>query len=429
MPDSNDGARLRVLLVEDNPADAQLVADLLEEGRGADYEVIHAERLAEALERANSEAFDAVLLDLGLPDSRGLETVRSFQEGVGTLPVVVLTGQEESGVGTQAIQLGIQDFLPKGDLDPDLLGRVLSYAVERHRAATELRLMAAAFDSGQAILITDVRGTILRVNDAFTKITGYMAAEVIGNNPRMLGSGHHGRAFYDGMWDQLAKEGHWEGEIWNRRKNGEVYPEWESITAVRDDWGKVAYYVAVFHDISEQKILEAELERLATHDRLTGVYNRAKLYDLLHTARQEHERYGTPFALIMFDIDHFKAVNDRYGHGAGDAALRELSYRVGAIMRETDHFGRWGGEEFLVLTTQTGEEGAIELAERIRSGIEAEPFPEVGTVTVSLGVAEMVPEESLEHLEERADLALYRAKEGGRNRVEVASPPHTSSIS
>jgi diguanylate cyclase (GGDEF)-like protein/PAS domain S-box-containing protein len=416
MPEPGSDTR-RILLLEDNPADAQLVTDLLVEGGGPEPVIAHAERLEQALERANSETFDAVLLDLGLPDSQGLATVEAFQEGTGAVPVVVLTGQEDSGLGTQAIQLGIQDFLPKNDLNPELLNRTLSYAVERHRAQTELRILAAAFDSGQAILITDVRGTILRVNEAFTNITGYTAEEVKGNNPRMLASGHHGQAFYDQMWQQLLEEGHWEGEIWNRRKNGETYPEWESITAVRDEWGKVAYYVAVFHDISEQKILEAELERLASHDRLTGVYNRAKLYDLLDGARQEHIRYGTPFAIIMFDIDHFKAVNDEYGHGTGDAVLRELCHRVSGLMRDTDHFGRWGGEEFLVLATHTASEGAAELAERIRCRVEAEPFPDVGTVTISLGVAEIRSNESLEHLEERADAALYQAKEAGRNRV------------
>jgi diguanylate cyclase (GGDEF)-like protein len=154
------------------------------------------------------------------------------------------------------------------------------------------------------------------------------------------------------------------------------------------------------------------------------VYNRAKLYELLDGARHEHERYGTPFAVIMFDIDHFKAVNDRHGHGTGDAVLRELGRRTQGLMRETDHFGRWGGEEFLVIATHTEATGAVELAERIRLSVAEEPFPGVGTVTVSLGVAEIGPGEPLEYLEERADTALYRAKEAGRNRV-VESPGPT----
>ncbi|HKL77729.1 MAG TPA: diguanylate cyclase [Gammaproteobacteria bacterium] len=409
----------QLLLVEDDPADAQLVADLLTESEGPGYTIHHHARLETALAHANEAAFDAVLLDLGLPDSQGLETVRAFQRGTGALPVVVLTGQENRELGTQAIQLGIQDFLPKGGLAPDLLDRILDYAINRHRSQRELRLLAAAFESGQAILITDADGTIQRVNDAFTTITGYAADEVVGKTPRVLSSGHHGPAFYEELWRCLATEGHWEGEIWNRRKDGEVFPEWEAITAVRDEWGKVAHYVAVFHEISEQKRLEGELERLATHDHLTGIHNRAKLYELLETARAEHERYGTPFAVVMFDIDHFKAVNDQFGHGVGDAILRELCQRVEAILRETDDFGRWGGEEFLLLAKQTDRAGAMELAERVRRSVAETPFTEAGQVTVSLGVAEIAPDEALESLEERADAALYQAKEEGRNRYAV----------
>jgi len=423
MSEGSPSRERHILLVEDNPADAQLVVDLLAEGASPEPAVTHAERLVQALEQANTGAFDAVLLDLGLPDSQGLDTVRAFQEGTGAVPVVVLTGQEDSGLGTHAIQLGIQDFLPKNDLTPDLLARTLDYAVERHRAATELRLMAAAFESGQAILITNVRGTILRVNDAFTAITGYTSEEVVGENPRLLASGCHERAFYDGLWGQLSETGHWEGEIWNRRKNGEIYPEWEAITAVRDEWGKVAYYVAVFHDISEQKRLEGELERLATHDRLTGVYNRAKLYELLDNARHEHERYGTPFAVIMFDIDHFKAVNDQHGHSTGDAVLRELGRRTQGLMRETDHFGRWGGEEFMVLLPETDAAGAKRVAENLRAVVVGEEFPAVGQVTISLGVVQLRSDESFTELLMRVDDALYAAKEGGRNRVALAGEP------
>ncbi|MDZ7811248.1 MAG: GGDEF domain-containing protein [Arhodomonas sp.] len=132
--------------------------------------------------------------------------------------------------------------------------------------------------------------------------------------------------------------------------------------------------------------MEAELERLATHDRLTGIYNRTKLYERLDIAREENERYGTPFSVVMFDIDHFKAINDTYGHGAGDAVLRELTERVQGVLRETDHLGRWGGEEFLILAGHADRAGAEQLAERIREVVADEPFPTVGAVTVSLGV-------------------------------------------
>jgi len=287
----------------------------------------------------------------------------------------------------------------------------------RRELEAEQRLLATAFHTSHAILITDAEGTIERVNPAFTKITHYEAEEVIGKTPRILASGHHDKTFYARLWRQLETTGHWEGEIWNRRRDDEIYPQWESISAVRDEEGQVEHYVAVFHDISEQKRLEAELERLATHDRLTGIYNRAKLYELLETAREEYERYGTPFSVIMFDIDHFKVINDTHGHGVGDAVLREITRRVSSALRETDRFGRWGGEEFLIVAGHTDREHTVHLAERVREVVAARPFESAGVVTASLGVAEMREEESLEHLEERADKALYTAKRNGRNQV------------
>ena len=177
---------------------------------------------------------------------------------------------------------------------------------------------------------------------------------------------------------------------------------------------------AFFRDVTEQRRLKAELERLATHDRLTGIFNRTKLYELLETARAEQQRFGTAFSLIMLDIDHFKRINDTLGHVSGDEALQELVGRINGVLRATDAFGRWGGEEFLVLASHTGLEGARQLAERIREVVGSQPFSQVGVVTVSLGVAEAKPDEPPESLEERLDQALYRAKRYGRNRAEVA---------
>mgnify|MGYP006272547573 FL=1 len=317
----------------------------------------------------------------------------------------------------------VQDFTVADRDEEGTLASYQGYLLDitaRRELEADQRLLATAFHTSQALLITDADGRIERVNPAFTAITGYSPEEAIGANPRILASGIHDKAFYAELWRQLEAVGHWEGEIWNRRKNGEIYPEWESISAVLDEKGRVEHYVAVSHDISEQKRLEAELERMATHDRLTGIFNRAKLYELLETAREEYERYGTPFSVIMFDIDHFKLVNDTYGHSAGDGVLRELTQRVQSTLRETDHFGRWGGEEFLILTGHVDRAGALHLAERIREVVADRPFRVAGTVTVSLGVAEFREGESLEHLEERADEALYTAKRNGRNQARVA---------
>ena len=219
-----------------------------------------------------------------------------------------------------------------------------------------------------------------------------------------------------------ARDGIWQGESTILDTEGHTIPVSQIIVAHRDEQGQVQRYSTIMHDISERKAMEQELERLATHDSLTGLYNRVGLYELLERAGVEHARYDTPFSLIMFDIDHFKAVNDRFGHPAGDAVLRELTRRVSEALRETDVQGRWGGEEFLVLATHTDAQGAAELAERLRESVAQSPFEGVGPVTISLGVAACEPGEAVEHLEGRVDKALYAAKEAGRNRVVVAKP-------
>ena len=184
-----------------------------------------------------------------------------------------------------------------------------------------------------------------------------------------------------------------------------------------DAFGRRRRMFGTVQDITEQKELQRELERRASHDPLTELYNRAKLQQLLHSAQAAYRRHGTPFAIVLFDVDHFKAVNDRWGHTAGDAVLWELARRISGVLRETDELGRWGGEEFLALASYTDEAGGAELAERIRRSAAERPIGQVGTVTVSLGVAGIEPGASLETLEHRADQALYAAKAAGRNQV------------
>ncbi|WP_019589017.1 MULTISPECIES: diguanylate cyclase [unclassified Thioalkalivibrio] len=409
--------RHRLLLVEDNPADADLVEDLLEEVADPGYTVERAGRLDQALQLLKERPFSVALLDLGLPDSQGLDTLRLLLKAGAGVPVVVMTGHQERGTGTGAIRLGAQDFLPKDELQPDLLSRALRYAMERYRSQRELRLMAAAFDSAQAILVTGPDGRILRTNPAFTRITGYAEEEVLGENPRILQSGHQDLEFYHRMWKELQTRGQWEGEIWNRRRDGTVYPQWETISAVHNEAGQLEYYVAVFHDISEQKRLEAELEREATTDRLTGLFNRQRFDAELERALARTRRYGNDAGAILFDIDHFKRLNDTCGHDAGDRVLVELSRRTTDALRRTDFLARWGGEEFVVLLPETGPDGARRMAERLRREVAATAFEGAGRVTVSLGVTVIHPDDDADTLLKRLDNALYDAKHVGRNSV------------
>lgn len=308
----------------------------------------------------------------------------------------------------------------------DAAGKVVSFVTVkeditlRREQERELRLMAAAFDTGQATFITDADMIIRRANRAFTEITGYRDHEVIGKTPRLFKSGRHDRAFYRQLWQSLRDTGHWQGEIWNRNKNGDIYPLWQSITAVPDDPSQVRHYVSVFHDIAERKRLERELKARAMHDHLTGAYNRRAFDDALARYVAESARDRGVFSLLMFDIDHFKQINDIYGHAQGDVVLQQLAGRIEGCLRASDVFARWGGEEFAVLLHATDRSGAWRLAERILDAVRQRPLGQ-HSITVSIGVAEYIPGETRRALVSRADQALYAAKRRGRDMAVASS--------
>ncbi|MFW3615092.1 GGDEF domain-containing protein [Billgrantia antri] len=290
---------------------------------------------------------------------------------------------------------------------------------ERKRQEEELRLLASVFQTGQATLITDPDMRIERVNQAFTDITGYLPEEVIGHTPRLFKSGRHDKHFYAQLWQEVLETGHWQGEIWNRNKYGEIYPLWQSITAVSDEAGKVRHYIAVFHNIAERKRLEEELEQQATRDHLTGAHNRRAFDTAMRKAIRQAERSDNTFSLLLFDIDRFKSVNDQHGHDTGDVILKRLATLVSQTLRSTDLLARWGGEEFAILLQDTSASGASTFAERLRQQV-AETRLHGLAVTISLGIAEYHRGESPDEMLARADGALYRAKRAGRNRVGIA---------
>ncbi|RCV87034.1 sensor domain-containing diguanylate cyclase [Billgrantia montanilacus] len=290
---------------------------------------------------------------------------------------------------------------------------------ERKRQEEELKLLASVFQTGQATLITDADMRIERVNQAFTDITGYSEEEVIGLTPKLFKSGRHDKAFYARLWQAVLETGHWQGEIWNRNKYGEIYPLWQSITAVYDTNGKVRHFIAVFHNIAERKRMESELEHQATRDHLTGTHNRRAFDAAMRKAIRQAERSDNTFSLLLFDIDHFKAVNDQHGHDTGDIILKRLAALVGHTLRSTDLLARWGGEEFAILLQDTSAQGGTVFAERLRQQV-AETRLNGLALTISMGIAEYRRSDTPEAILARADSALYRAKRAGRNRVGIA---------
>jgi diguanylate cyclase (GGDEF)-like protein/PAS domain S-box-containing protein len=298
-----------------------------------------------------------------------------------------------------------------------------SNITELKNRETRLRLSAKVFgNSSEAIFITDPKGTILEVNTAFCRITGYERSEVIGRNTRMLKSGLHDQAFYESLWTTLLSRGFWKGEIWDRRKNGELCPMLLSINAVADEQGRLTHYVAIAADISRQKQTEQELERLAYYDTLTGLPNR-----FLFKIRFEHEtllaeRHGAKFAVLFIDLDHFKNVNDMLGHWAGDSLLKIVAERIQSCLRKTDTVARLGGDEFTVILP--GLNHAAEASEIARKLVDTVAKPvRVNNhrvyVGASIGIA-LFPEDGRDFttLTRHADVAMYASKAKGRGTFQ-----------
>ncbi len=306
---------------------------------------------------------------------------------------------------------------------------------ERKQVEAELRIAATAFESAEGMMIADANSVILRVNHAFTEITGYTAEEAVGQTPRLLKSGRHDAVFYATMWENIRRNGSWQGEIWNRRKNGEVYPELLTITAVRGEAGEVTNYVATLDDITLRKAAEEQIRNLAFYDTLTQLPNRRLLNDRLGHAMSSSKRSGRYGALMFLDLDNFKPLNDMYGHAVGDLLLIEVARRISGCVRETDTLARFGGDEFVMIlseldadkTESTAQAGIV--AEKIRAAL-AEPYlltiSQKGgaerTVehhcTSSIGVVLFISHEaSQDDILKWADAAMYKAKESGRNQI------------
>jgi diguanylate cyclase (GGDEF)-like protein/PAS domain S-box-containing protein len=297
---------------------------------------------------------------------------------------------------------------------------IIEDVTERRKAEQHLRQTAKVIENTlEGVVVTAVDGRIQFVNPAFSAITGYTADEAIGQTPRILKSDHHTPEFYRSLWHQLAATGRWEGEIWNRRKNGEVYPEWLTISSITDEQGQIVQYVSVFHDISEQKQREALITHQAFHDALTGLPNRVLFGDRLSLALAHSQRVAQPVAVMFVDIDRFKVINDTLGHLVGDRLLQEMARRLQRCVRGEDTVARMGGDEFTVILQEVDEPGVKRVAGRILEEVAAPVHidgHEIQT-SASIGIS-IAPDDGqcAETLMKHADIALYKAKDAGRNQ-------------
>lgn len=294
------------------------------------------------------------------------------------------------------------------------------------RAEAGLRLYAQVFTSAaEGMTITDPESRIVAVNPAFCAITGYTPDEVVGQTPAILNSGRQGKEYYRQMWSELIKRGQWQGEIWNRRKDGGIFPEWLSVAAVRDAEGNTHNYIGIFTDISERKENEARIQHLAHHDALTGLPNRILLEDRISQAIAKSRRSERQVAVIFVDLDRFKNINDTLGHEVGDSLLIQAAGRGLIVLRETDTLCRLGGDEFVVVLPEIEQlQYAMHVTRKLLAAL-GQPYLLAGhalTVTGSAGIA-LWPDDgqTVSELLRKADAAMYRAKEEGRNTARFYS--------
>jgi diguanylate cyclase (GGDEF)-like protein/PAS domain S-box-containing protein len=309
---------------------------------------------------------------------------------------------------------------------------------DRKRTEEELRVAATAFEAQEGMLVTNARREILRVNQAFTRISGYEDHEVIGKTPTLFSSGWHDDAFYAEMNAKLERDGTWQGELWNRRKNGEVYPQWMHITAVTDESKLLTHYVATVTDITQRKAAEDQIRQLAFYDPLTSLPNRRMLMDRLQHALASSARSGACGALLFIDLDHFKTLNDTLGHDKGDLLLQQVAQRLVETVREEDTVARLGGDEYVVMlegldtVREVAAAQATTVGEKLIAVLNA-PFGLAGHEyhsTPSMGLTLYSGHEAgIDELLKQADMAMYQAKNAGRNGLRFFDPLMQAAVS
>ncbi len=314
-----------------------------------------------------------------------------------------------------------------------VVGTVVSFSdiTERKKAEAELRIAAVAFDSQEGMMVTDANTVILHVNQAFSKITGYSSEEAIGMTPNQFKSSRHGPEFYRAMWESIQATGGWQGEVWDRRKNGEEFPKWLTITAVKGEDGQVTNYIGSQFDITERKRAEEKILELAFYDPLTHLPNRTLLLDRLRQVMTSGSRNGSHGALLFIDLDHFKTLNDTKGHDMGDLLLWEVARRLGAGVRDGDTVARLGGDEFVVVLSNLDprpEEAASQtesVGEKLLAAL-SQVYCLDGNAhhsSASIGATLFLGQATaIEEVLKPADLSMYKAKEAGRNALRFFDP-------
>ena len=427
---------LRALIVEDNPMDAELmVLRLQDEGFDVRWERVES---ASAYATALATVPDLVLSDWNLPRFSGSGALRLLHESGIDVPFVIVSGSVGEEVAVAAMREGADDYVLKDRLAR--LGPAVRLALNSKEqrdlgraAQVALRQAATVFQSSaEGITLTDAGGRILTVNPAFCEITGYRAEEVVDRNARILRSGRHDKAFFENMWDALISTGSWRGEIWNRRKTGEIYPEWLTISAVTDENGETTHYVGTFSDISAIKQAQQAVEFLAHHDPLTRLPNRALFRDRLQQRLNRARSEGSGVAVVHLDLDRFKVINDSLGLPVGDEVLQQMATRIAGAIRARDTLGRLGGDDFGLVPNVEGDARNSAIIARKLLDLCAAPLRIADqdlVSTASIGIS-LFPGDGgdADTLLKNAERAMYEAKSQGRNTYQFFAPALNAGI-
>ncbi len=435
-----------LLVIDDIPENLRILFKLFEH---SGHKVLVATSGAEGLQIAEEINPHLILLDIMMPDMDGFAVCATLKANARTqeIPVIFMTAMSDPESKLKAFDIGAADYITKPFQRQEVLARVNTHIAlsrqqrqlkkqnqrlleemrQREKAEEELRLAAAVFNTAsEAIVVCDEYNRFITVNPAFTQITGYSKVEVVGQNPRILSSGRQSADFYRNMWNELQEHGAWQGEIWNRRKSGEIYAEWLSVSTIRDKNNKIIQYVGVFYDVTERKQYEALIYYQATYDTLTDLPNRNLFLQRLAQALLDAERLQHTLALMFIDLDNFKWINDNLGHTCGDEVLKEVARRLQKSVRNSDMVARLGGDEFVIFLPHIVEENVIKIiAKRIlttlREPISTAQAP-IKALGGSIGIT-LYPQDALDvqTLLHYADAAMYAAKQAGRNQFRFYS--------
>ncbi len=429
LPDTAPADLLRsltVLYVEDDPEIRRQLVLFLSRRVGT---LLVAENGQEGLEQFRQHRPEVVITDIVMPLMDGLKMAEGIKAIDNDIPVIVTTAFNDQDFFLNAIEVGIDHYVLKPIHLDSLLDAIRKAAknVFQQRVIDSknraLQLAATVFESSvEGIMITNRDNEIISTNRALSEISGYSADEVMGKNPRILSSGRHDRIFYREMWNTLQESGHWQGELWNRRKNGEIFPQFLTISVERDKRGEVAHYIGLFTDISQRKYDEERIERLAYYDPLTDLPNRVLLQDRLARVLANAQRDQHSAAILMLDLDRFKNINESLGHNVGDSVLQAVADRLRSCVREADTVARLGGDEYLVVMgDMDNAQDAAQVAQKILSAFNSPVTvdgKELG-VTLSIGISVFPNDgEDEQTLMKNADSAVYSAKEAGRNTYQ-----------